>query len=76
MSDETANRSKASGSKSEFAKQAEQDAPAGGIAREFLDFLRHNKKWWLLPLVLVLLLVGVALFAGGGAAAPFIYTLF
>lgn len=62
--------------KSEFARHAEQDAPAGGIVREFLDFLRHNKKWWLLPLFVVLLLVGVALLAGGGAAAPFIYTLF
>ncbi len=57
-----------------FARQAEEK-PAG-IVREFVDFLRFNKKWWLIPLVVVLLLVGVALFAGGGAAAPFIYTLF
>lgn len=62
------------GAKSDFARHAEQESP--GIVREFIDFLRHNKKWWLLPLVVVLLLVGVALFAGGGAAAPFIYTLF
>jgi hypothetical protein len=60
----------------DFARQAEAKSPRGGIAREFVDFLRHNKKWWLIPLVVVLLLVGVALFAGGGAAAPFIYTLF
>jgi hypothetical protein len=60
----------------DFARQAEAKSPRGGIVREFIDFLRHNKKWWLIPLVVVLLLVGVALFAGGGAAAPFIYTLF
>lgn len=57
-----------------FAQQAE--GKSAGIVREFVDFLRFNKKWWLIPLVVVLMLVGIALFAGGGAAAPFIYTLF
>ena len=40
------------------------------------DFLKHNKKWWLTPIILVLLLFGVLLILGGTAAAPFIYTLF
>ena len=41
---------------------------------EFLDFLLHNKKWWLTPIILVLLLVGLlAVFAATGVA-PFIYT--
>ena len=47
-----------------------------GFLREFLDFLLHNKKWWITPIVLVLLLVGALVMLGGTAAAPFIYTLF
>lgn len=41
------------------------------------DFLRVRKKWWLLPIVLVLVLLGAVLvFAQGSALAPFIYTIF
>ena len=58
----------------EFAKQAEQASK--GLMREFFDFLRHNKKWWLTPIILVLLLVGLIIVFGGSVAAPFIYTLF
>ena len=47
-----------------------------GLLREFWDFLAHNKKWWLLPIVITLLLVGILALVGSGAAAPFIYTLF
>ncbi len=43
---------------------------------EFLDFLKHNKKWWLLPIVLVLLALGALVVLSGSGAAPFIYTLF
>lgn len=47
-----------------------------GIVREFVDFLKHNKKWWLAPiLVITLLLVSLA-FLSASPAAPFIYTLF
>jgi len=42
---------------------------------EFLGFAWHNKAWWIVPVVLVLLLLGLLLFTGQ-AAAPFIYTLF
>jgi len=52
------------------------ESPQTGIIREFWDFLRYNKKWWLTPIVLVLLLVGVLVLLSGTAAAPFIYTLF
>jgi hypothetical protein len=48
----------------------------GGIVSEFVRFLRHNKKFWLIPLLLVLLLVAALIILGGTAAAPFIYTLF
>ncbi len=47
------------------------------IVKEFLDFLRERKKWWLAPIVVFLLLLGVVLvFAKGSALAPFIYSLF
>lgn len=47
-----------------------------GIVREFIDFLRHNKKWWLTPIMIVtLLLVGAALLLPS-PVAPFIYSLF
>ena len=57
-----------------FAEQAQQAST--GFVREFFDFLRHNKKWWLTPIILVLLLVGLIIVFGGSVAAPFIYTLF
>ena len=44
-----------------------------GIAAEFLYFLRTSKKWWLLPILVVL---SVLVLLSGTAAAPFIYTLF
>jgi hypothetical protein len=47
-----------------------------GLLGEFWEFLKHNKKWWLLPIVTVLLLLGVLIILSGTAAAPFIYTLF
>jgi hypothetical protein len=46
------------------------------LVAEFWYFLRQNKKWWLLPIVVVLLTFGVLVFLSGTAAAPFIYTLF
>ena len=58
----------------DFIRDAAQ--PQTGLVREFVDFLMHNKKWWLTPIILVLLLLGVLIALGGSAAAPFIYTLF
>lgn len=46
------------------------------IISEFWLFLKNNKKWWLLPIVLVIGLLGVLVFFAGTPAAPFIYTLF
>ncbi len=48
-----------------------------GVLRELWLFLRERKKWWLLPILVVMLLVGSLLvFAQGSALAPFIYTIF
>ena len=47
------------------------------VFHEFYTFLKQEKKYWLAPIVLVLLLFGLLLvFAQGSAIAPFIYTLF
>jgi uncharacterized protein DUF5989 len=48
-----------------------------GIGRELWSFLKIRKKWWLLPIIVVLLAVGVLLvIAQGSVLAPFIYTVF
>jgi len=47
------------------------------LAKEFLLFLKERKKFWMLPVILVLGAVGTLLFlAEGSAVAPFIYSLF
>ncbi len=46
------------------------------LAGEFLAFLAQNKKWWLLPIVIVMLFLGALMLLSGTAATPFIYTLF
>jgi hypothetical protein len=51
-------------------------ARRNNIVLEYVAFLKHNKAYWLVPIVSVLLLLAVLLVFGGGAAAPFIYTLF
>jgi hypothetical protein len=60
---------------SEFEKIA-REKPSANLLIELLSFLRHNKKWWLLPILIVLLAFGTLIILSGTAAAPFIYTLF
>ncbi len=59
---------------SEFEKQAASPDP--GLIAEFVDFLKHSKKWWLTPIIIVLLLIGVFLIITSSVAAPFIYPFF
>jgi hypothetical protein len=56
-------------------QRASEETPVG-MGREFLQFLAANKKWWLLPIVCLLLLFSVLAFFATTGAAPFIYTLF
>lgn len=56
----------------EFQQQAAQ--PRIGLVAEFVDFLLHNKKWWLAPIILVLLAVGLLVWLGA-SGMPFIYPL-
>jgi hypothetical protein len=58
----------------EFLAQA--SGKQRGLVGEFVGFLRANKKWWLAPIIVSILLLGLLVFLGGTAAAPFIYTLF
>jgi hypothetical protein len=55
------------------AQAAEQDP---GLVVEFWQFVRTNKKWWMIPIVAVLLVLAGLIFLGGTALAPFVYTLF
>ena len=59
----------------DFKQAAEQDKKTG-LVGEFVYFLKTSKKWWLLPLLVILGAFGLLVFLSGTAAAPFIYTLF
>lgn len=49
----------------------------GRVLSEFVQFLRQEKKYWLVPIVIVFLLFGLLIvFSQSSAVAPFIYTLF
>lgn len=73
MADEQPTQSQNDDAENEFASEAEEEQT--GLVREFMEFLSENKKWWLLPIIIVLLLFG-ALFLVAPSVAPFIYTLF
>ncbi len=47
-----------------------------GLIAEFMYFLGQNKKWWLLPILIVIGMVGILVLLAGTGAAPFIYTMF
>ena len=47
-----------------------------GLLREYWSYLMASKKWYMIPVVLALMALGVLIVAGGSAVAPFIYTLF
>ena len=57
-----------------FTKEARK-APKGAAA-EFLAFVFNNKKWWLAPIVVALVVVAILAVLGGSGVAPFIYSLF
>jgi hypothetical protein len=59
----------------DFEKLAAEQGQRSFMA-ELWGFLCQNKKWWLLPILAVLLLFGLIVLLGGTGLAPFIYTLF
>jgi hypothetical protein len=47
------------------------------LLKDLWGFIKERKKYWLVPLIIVLLLMGVLIvFSSGSAIAPFIYTIF
>ncbi len=60
--------------KTEFEAAAQEKRVS--IISEFIFFLKDNKKWWLLPILLVLAVLAMLTFFAGSGAAPFIYTMF
>ena len=60
--------------KTEFEKAGEEKQLS--LVQEFVVFVRENKKWWLIPILVALGLVGLLVVLGSTGAAPFIYTLF
>ena len=60
--------------KTDFEKAAEEEPLS--LPREFWQFLKENKSWWLLPIVVVLGAIGLLAFFAGTGAAPWIYTVF
>lgn len=57
-----------------FAQAAEEEQP--GLLKEFVEFLIESKAWWLTPIIIVLLLVGLLVVLSGSVVAPFIYPIF
>lgn len=44
--------------------------------KDLWKYIKERKKWWLAPLIIIFILIGVLLILGGTSLAPFIYTLF
>ena len=57
-----------------FAQAAEE--PSQSFVGELVSLIRHNRKYWLVPLIAGLLGFGVIVALGSTAVAPFIYSLF
>jgi hypothetical protein len=63
-----------SGQENDFEAAAKEERKS--FLREYMDFLVADKKYWMIPLSVVLLLLVAIVVLGSTAAAPFIYTLF
>jgi len=61
--------------RSDFEKAAAEKTE-GGLVKDFWQFLLQNKKWWLVPILVMLVVFGALVLLSGTGLAPFIYTLF
>jgi len=69
--DETNNPPKATQNEADLIPNESQS-----LAREFIDFIKYNKAWWMTPIIIVLILmVAVILLADSSPVLPFIYTV-
>jgi len=60
---------------SSFEKAASRQAGSSFLG-DFWYFLKTNKKWWLMPIIVLFLLAGLLMLLSSTGLAPFIYTLF
>ena len=60
--------------KNKFEAAGEQRPPS--FVAEFFYMLKHQRKYWLIPIIVTLLAFGLLILLGGTSIAPFIYTLF
>ncbi|HXH94232.1 MAG TPA: DUF5989 family protein [Thermoanaerobaculia bacterium] len=57
-------------------QQIAHETPEGNLLVEWWRFVRQNRKWWLLPIIIVVLCISLMVWLASGAAAPLIYSLF
>ena len=57
-------------------KQQNEFRKNPSFLRELVMFIRQNKKWYLIPIIVSILLLGILIALGSTGAAPFIYTVF
>lgn len=62
--------------KKKYFKSLSQKNKSYGLIRELSYMLSENKKWWLIPILFVLILFGLLIIVGGSTYAPFIYSIF
>ncbi len=56
--------------------QAAAQVMRTGLVVEFWEFLKHSKKWWLTPILIVILMMGLLVVLSSTGAGPFIYAIF
>ncbi|HEY2828752.1 MAG TPA: DUF5989 family protein [Thermoanaerobaculia bacterium] len=57
-------------------REVAAEARSNGTMIEIFRFLKHNRKWWLVPLLVTSILLAITAYLSSSAAAPFIYSLF
>ena len=75
MTDENTGR-KQGGMENRVSEFEELSGARTGLISDLWEFLKETKKWWLAPIIGVLLLVAVLVILGSSSVAPFVYTLF
>lgn len=61
-------------SRNQFAQQGQEQRT--GMLADFMYLLKNNRKWWMLPLILVFIAFGIFMVLSSTGVAPFIYTVF
>ena len=62
--------------KTEFEREAEKKQGGNSLPAEFWCYVKATRKWWMLPIIIILAVFGCLMLLSGTGIAPFIYTLF